>query len=293
MWHVAVERIVRRGLVGDDVDLDAAAQQFGEHVGGVALDPDRETPSFGPGGKHPCHGVVEVIGDLVEIAGLQPALDPLGINVDAKRHAVVHGDRQRLGTTHPAESAGQGQRAGQRSAEALLGDGGEGLIGPLEDALGADVDPRAGGHLAVHHQTGRFEFPEVLPVAPVGHQQAVGDQDPRRHLVGAEPPDRLAGLHQQRLVVVEISQVAHDGVECIPAPRRLAPAAVDDQLIGVLGHRGVEVVHQAAQCCLLEPSLGRQGRPARGRHRAWSGQTRPPYVLASWTPARPRSTRWF
>ena len=28
----------------------------------------------------------------------------------------------------------------------------EGLVGALNDALGADIDPRPGGHLAVHHQ---------------------------------------------------------------------------------------------------------------------------------------------
>ena len=80
-------------------------------------------------------------------------------------------------------------------------DGREGLVRPLEDALGADVDPRPRGHLAVHGEPGRLEVPELLPRRPLRHQQRVGDEHARRHLVGARHPDRLAALHQQGLVV--------------------------------------------------------------------------------------------
>ena len=74
------------------------------------------------------------------------------IDVDAQRHAVVHRDRQRLGAAHAAEAGGERDRAGQRAAEAAPADLGEALVGALEDPLGADVDPRAGRHLAVHRQ---------------------------------------------------------------------------------------------------------------------------------------------
>ena len=39
---VAVQRVVRAGLVGEDVGDDAAAHQFRQHVGAVADQADRE-----------------------------------------------------------------------------------------------------------------------------------------------------------------------------------------------------------------------------------------------------------
>ncbi len=72
---------------------------------------------------------------------VDPALEPGPVNVDDQAHALVEGDGERLGAAHTAASAGQGQRAGQGAAEPLVGNGGEGLVRPLDDALGADVDP--------------------------------------------------------------------------------------------------------------------------------------------------------
>ncbi len=86
----------------------------------------------------------------------------------------------------------------------------EGLVGALHDALAADVDPGAGGHLAVHHQALAIELVEVLPGRPVRHQVRVGDQHARRVGVGAEDADRLARLHQQRLVVLKLAQALED-----------------------------------------------------------------------------------
>ena len=57
---------------------------------------------------------------------------------------------------------------------------GEGLVGALKDALGADVDPGPGRHLAVHHQAAALQVPEVLPGGPVRHQVGVGDEHARR-----------------------------------------------------------------------------------------------------------------
>jgi len=65
--------------------------------------------------------------------------------------------------------------------------------------------------------------------------------------MGPHDADRLAGLHQHRLVVAERGQRAHHGVERSPAARRPSGAAVDDEVVGPLGHLGVEVVHQHPQ----------------------------------------------
>ena len=77
---------------------------------------------------------------------------PGRVDVDDQAGAAVHRDRERLRPAHPAAAGGERERAGERAAEPLLGDRGERLVRALQDALGADVDPGAGGHLAVHRQ---------------------------------------------------------------------------------------------------------------------------------------------
>ena len=178
--------------------------------------------------------------------------------------AVVHGDRERLRAAHAAEPRGDGDGAGQGAAEPLVGDRGEGLEGALEDALGADVDPRAGGHLAVHREPEVLEPAELLPVRPVADQVGVGDQHPRRPLVGPHHAHRLARLHEHRLVVGQRRQRAHEGVVGLPVAGRLAGAAVDDEVLGALGVLGVEVVHQHPQRRLGLPGPGGQLGAVRG-----------------------------
>ena len=82
-----------------------------------------------------------------------------------------------------------------------LAGGRKGLVRPLEDALGADVDPASGGHLPEHRQPLGLEPPELVPRRPARDEQRVRDQDARRALVRAEDADRLAALDEQRLVV--------------------------------------------------------------------------------------------
>ena len=94
----------------------------------------------------------------------------------------------------------------------------------------ADVDPGAGGHLAVHHQALAIELVEMVPGRPVRHEVGIGDQHARRVGVGAEDADRLARLDEQRLVVLEPAQRRDDAVEALPVARRPADAAVDDEL---------------------------------------------------------------
>ena len=140
----------------------------------------------------------------------------------------------------------------------------EGLVGALHDALGADVDPGPGGHLAVHHEALAVELVEVIPGRPVRHEVGIGDQHAGRVRVGAEDAHRLAGLHQQRLVGFEPPQRRHDAVEAVPVAGGAADAAVDHELAGLLGHVGIEVVHEHAQGRLGEPAPGRERRAVRG-----------------------------
>jgi hypothetical protein len=149
---------------------------------------------------------------------------------------------------------------------------GERLERALHDALRADVDPRARGHLPVHHEAALLELAEVLPGRPLADQVRVRDQHPRRFLVRAEHTDCPPALHQQRLVVLQPAQLAHDRVIVLPAPRRLARAAVDHQILRALGHIRIEVVHQHPQRGLLLPAFARQLTSVRGSDRLGHGR---------------------
>jgi hypothetical protein len=146
----------------------------------------------------------------------------------------------------------------------LVGGGGEGLVGALEDALGTDVDPAPGGHLAVHGEAEGFEAAEFVPGGPFGDEHAVADEDARGVGVGLEHADGAAGLHEQGFVVFELLQGGDDAVEVGPAPGGAAGTAVDDELIGFFGDVGIEVVHEHAQGGFLLPALAGEGGAAGG-----------------------------
>src|SRR6478672_5415272 len=94
------QRVVRRGLVGDDVDRHPAAQQLGEHLRGVAHDADGPGATLVLGGDGLVDRLVERVGDLVEVAVLDPAAQPGLVDVDDEAGALVHRDGQRLGAAH-------------------------------------------------------------------------------------------------------------------------------------------------------------------------------------------------
>ena len=132
----------------------------------------------------------------------------------------------------------------------------EGLVGALHDALRADIDPRARGHLPVHHEPLAIERVENVPGRPVRHEIGIGDQHPGRVGMGAEHADRLAGLDEQRLIPLEAAQARDDAVERLPVARRAPDAAIDDQFARPLGDVGIEIVHQHAHRRFGEPAFG-------------------------------------
>ena len=282
--HVAVEHVVRRRLVGDQVGDDAAADQLRIDVRRVAEQGDGERLA----GRHrlvrQLERLVQAVGGDVDVRGLQTPLDAVRVDLDAERDAAGHGDGERLGAAHTAEAGRQHQLAGQVAAVVLLPCGGERLVRALQDALRADVDPRAGGHLPVHGEPERVQAAELVPVGPVADQVGVGDEHARRHLVGLEHAHGLAALHQQRLVVLEAAQRADDRVEALPVASGLAGAAVHDELVRILSDLRIEVVHQHAQRGLLLPAPAADLRAARRADRPGSrlGLCAHDADLASW-----------
>ena len=105
---------------------------------------------------------------------------------------------------HAAQTGGEDPFAAQIAAVVLAAGFDEGFVSALHDALRADVNPAAGGHLAVHRQAFGVQFVEVFPSGPVRHQIGIGQQHARRVFVGFEHAHRFAGLDQQGFVVVQL-----------------------------------------------------------------------------------------
>ena len=80
--------------------------------------------------------------------GADPPAEPIGrglrdgvVHVGDQAGALVHRDRQRLGPAHAAAAGGDAEPAGEGPPKVLPAALGEGLVGALQDALCADVDP--------------------------------------------------------------------------------------------------------------------------------------------------------
>jgi hypothetical protein len=144
--------------------------KFRNHVRAVSDQPDRNIFFFTNRVLQNAQGFVESGDHEVAIAGLQALLDALRIDVNAQKSRAGHGCGEGLSSTHAAHAAADDQLAGEVAAKMLFSSRGKCLERSLHDSLGADVNPGAGGHLAVHHQAGAFEFVELLPVRPVAYQ---------------------------------------------------------------------------------------------------------------------------
>ncbi len=88
------------------------------------------------------------------------------------------------------------------------------------------------------------------------HEVGIGDQDARCIGMGLENADRLAGLDEQRFILVQCLQGRDDLVEIVPGTCRTANAAIDHEFVGVLGNVGVEIVHQHPQRRFGHPGFG-------------------------------------
>jgi hypothetical protein len=83
-----------------------------------------------------------------------------------------------------------------------------------------------------------------------------------------EDPDGLAALNEEGLVFAKRQKRADKGAEGVVIPSRLARAAVDDEVLGPLGHVPVEVVQEHAKRRLRLPGAGVQSRTPRRADRA-------------------------
>ncbi len=150
----------------------------------------------------------------------------------------------------------------------------ERLVGALQDALRADVDPAAGRHLAVHREARDPRDRGTRPRSPTPARASRWRSARAAPGMRAEHRHRLARLHEQRLVVLEPAQRARRWRRSLPVARRLAGAAVDDEISGrsaTSGSRLFISIRSAASCSQpLQESVGaarRADMAAEGAHR--------------------------
>jgi hypothetical protein len=84
------------------------------------------------------------------ISGNISPLDVRRVNLDGKADALVHRDSQWLRATHATKSGGECHGVLERAAVVLARRLGKRFVRSLDDTLGADINPRASGHLAIH-----------------------------------------------------------------------------------------------------------------------------------------------
>ena len=142
----------------------------------------------------------------------------------------------------------------------------ERLVGALQDPLRADVDPRAGRHLAVHHQALAPRARGSAPTSPTCRRgsSSRSARAARRRACGTRrpacPTARAASRRRSSAL-----QLAHDHVERLPDARRLAGAAVDDEVLRAARRprgRGCSCSMRSAASCTqpLQRQLRAAGR---------------------------------
>ena len=256
--HIAVQRVVGRGLVGDDVGDRSRA--------GRARAARRRRCRRGPPTGRDARARPPRTGRWRR-RDRPPARRGSGARAAAGR-------RQGSTSTHSATPPFMVTASGcappmppsppvrvivprQRPAEVLVGDLGERLVGALQDSLGADVDPRSRRHLAVHDQAEVLESRKYSQRRPRRHEHASwrSARGARARGCGTRRPACRTGQAESRRA--RSRSVAHDGVERRPAARGPAGAAVHDQVVRALGHLGVEVVHAASAARPQHPMTSR------------------------------------
>src|SRR5207244_353291 len=130
-------------------------------------------------------------------------LAALRVHLDAENRRAVERSGKRLRPAHAAHPAGDHQPAREVGAEMLPPGSPKCFIGSLQDSLCPNVNPTAGGHLAVHDEPEALELVELLPSGPVADQVGVGDEHARRPLVSPENTDWFSRLNEQGFVVFE------------------------------------------------------------------------------------------
>ena len=197
---VAVDEVVRRGLVGDDVRGHAARDQFRVNIGGIAAEADGKRLAAGAGGVNQGKRFIERRRLPLQIAVFQALGDARRVGLDDENRRARHHACERLRAAHAAETGGQNEFPGEGIVEMLAGNLHEDFKRALNDALRADVLPGASGQPAPADEAFVLQVVEDFRLRPLPDHIAVRHDDQRRVHVRFHHANRLAGLNQQGFV---------------------------------------------------------------------------------------------
>ncbi len=261
-----------RGLVGQRVGHDLPLDQARQQVDGVGLDADRQRPAGVAGRQRRVDGTVQIVpcahrGSGCPAAGgcargrpRPPGRRPRSWSPPAAGRRPCRQDRR----SPSAARAGCRRSAAERTRRASRRCPGEcpgcrcrSTSRRSSGRTWSAPGPRAG-------ET-RPPSPSAAPAASWRSAPAA----PRRGCGNTATglPDwtsRVSSSPSRRSVATMASNER-------PVAGRLARAAVDHQVVGPLGHLGVEVVHQHAQRRLLLPAAAAELEAPRGADRAGAG----------------------
>src|SRR5215472_1378532 len=224
--QIPVDRIVGRGLVRHYVGEHASTENLLINFGGISDKPDRDRLAFLVCSLNYRKGLIKAGSAAVEIAGALAELDAARLAFDDQNRRARHRGRQRLGATHAAKSTTKKPTSRKRSGEVATANLRKRFVCALNDPLRSNIDPRASGHLAVHHEPFSIELVEMLPRRPVRDEIAIRDDDPWRARMRRKDAYRLAGLNQQCLILAQLCESRDDLVEAIPIPRGAADPTI-------------------------------------------------------------------
>ncbi len=262
--QVSVQRVVRRGLVGDRIRPHPAPDQLRQDLRGIAQEAHRARLAGLARRFNGGHCTVKIRLHFIDKTHFQATFDTSGVTFHRQHRGTRHSTSQRLRAAHTAQPTGENPLAAPVAAVVLFAAGHKGLVRALDDALRADVDPRTSRHLTVHHEPRPVQLVEMLPGGPVWDEIGVGDEHTGRVEVRLEDAHRLARLDQEGLVGPEPFEGLYDLVIAFPIPHGSPGPPVDHQLGGVFSDLGVEVVHQHAHGRLGEPGSAGQRRTGGG-----------------------------
>ena len=275
--QITVDQIMRRGLVSDQIGLDAALlcafDQLGQNLRRIAKQADGHRFAARTVVLDQGQRVVQILRLFIEITRAQTKINAALLTLNVQRHRARERRRQRLCATHTAQTCGQNPTPRPVAAKMLTPRLDKGLIRALHNALRANINPATGGHLAVHEQSLAIQFVKMFPIRPFRHKVRVRQQHARRIGMGFEHTRRFARLHQQRFILIQIFQRRQNRVIARPIARRTTDAAVHHQMLRILRDFGVQIILNHAVRRFGQPVFTIELCAARGADHARGVQT--------------------
>ena len=150
VWDITVERIMRAGLIRQNIGNHSAFYDFRKDIGAIANQTDRKRLSIFARCFNQLERFIDRPRDLVAVTALQSLLDPRRIDVNTDKNGAVHGRGKRLRAAHSTEPAADDEFTREISIEMFLPRRAKGFECALHNSLAADVNPGTGRHLSIH-----------------------------------------------------------------------------------------------------------------------------------------------